>query len=493
MIAVALTVLFGVAGLAVDVGNVYTTRRAMQTAADAAAIAAANTLQGSDSDDYATVAQNVASLNGFTNGSSNVTVTVGTPAACPGASSQSCVQVSVTDSVPTYFLQVLGYSSMSVSTQAIAGGTNSPACIYALDPTDSKSMEISGAFNFSASCGAVVDSSSSSGLYLDGAGTFKTTGTGVAGSSYTDSGAITMSPTPVTGVLPESDPLASLPEPTFSTCTYLTPTTGSYTASGTGTVTVPANTVDSGGISISGAYSTVTFPAGNYGNTVTVDGAISSMTFNPGQYQGASGTTNDSINISAAANTTFADGTYTFCGPVVISGANSFTLSPGVYEGGIQISGAANVTFNSGTYILAGGGLSVTGAATVNGTGVMFYDTSGGSKFPYAAITMNGASGSTLSAPTSGTYKGILFFADRSVASGTAGYVSTGASTVTTNGVWYFPTTTVDFNGASGGSGYTSIIAYQIDFVGASNTSIGSDYSSLENGTSPISSSTLYE
>ncbi|MGC1343090.1 MAG: hypothetical protein WA854_12235, partial [Candidatus Binataceae bacterium] len=59
-------------------------------------------------------------------------------------------------------------------------------------------------------------------------------------------------------------------------------------------------------------------------------------------------------------------------------------------------------------------------------------------------------------------------------------------------GVWYFATTTVEFNGASSGSGYTSIIAYKINLNGASNENIGANYTSL-GGVSPLSSSTLYE
>lgn len=55
----------------------------------------------------------------------------------------------------------------------------------------------------------------------------------------------------------------------------------------------------------------------------------------------------------------------------------SSTLNPGTYCNGITISGATNVTFNPGTYILMGGGLTVSGAAILNGTGVTFFLTQG--------------------------------------------------------------------------------------------------------------------
>jgi uncharacterized membrane protein len=65
--------LIGIAGLAVDIGLLYSTRRQMQTAADAAGIAGANALQTSQSQNYELAAADVAGLNGFTNGQSGVT------------------------------------------------------------------------------------------------------------------------------------------------------------------------------------------------------------------------------------------------------------------------------------------------------------------------------------------------------------------------------------------------------------------------------------
>ncbi len=432
--SLAIVVLIGFAGLVIDLGNIYTTRRRMQTAADAAAIAAANTLQSSDSSDYSSAAQSVASVNGFTDSSNGVTVTVGSPSSCPNASEQQCVQVTVAQTIPTYFLKVLdvlgySYDTISVQTQAIAGTTNNPACIYVLDPSDSESFSIgasqSAAFTFTASCGAIVNSTSSTGLYLNGAGTFTTTGTGVGGSGYHKSGAITMNPAPVPNAIGANDPLASLAAPSFSSCTPLSTTTSAQYKPTGSTITVPANTLTSGGIYINGAISSLTFPAGNYGNNISVSGAISNATFNPGQYQGGTGSSSDSIDIAGAGNTTFETGAYTFCGRVSVSGANTITLSPGVYQGGISITGAANVTFNPGMYILAGGGFTVSNsAAVIKGTGVTFYNTTGPSGTGFEPFAISGATSSSLSAPTTGTYKGILFFTDRSITAGTAGYTT---------------------------------------------------------------------
>ncbi|MGH7839046.1 MAG: pilus assembly protein TadG-related protein, partial [Candidatus Binataceae bacterium] len=75
--AIGMAGLLGLTALTTDVGMLWTTRRHMQTAADAAAVAASRALSKGAS--LATAADAVATLDGFTNGSSGVTVTVNNP------------------------------------------------------------------------------------------------------------------------------------------------------------------------------------------------------------------------------------------------------------------------------------------------------------------------------------------------------------------------------------------------------------------------------
>jgi uncharacterized membrane protein len=60
----SMAVLLGFSALAVDIGLLYSTRRRMQTAADAAAIAGATALR--DRQNYTQAADDVTSFNGFT-------------------------------------------------------------------------------------------------------------------------------------------------------------------------------------------------------------------------------------------------------------------------------------------------------------------------------------------------------------------------------------------------------------------------------------------
>jgi hypothetical protein len=113
---------------------------------------------------------------------------------------------------------------------------------------------------------------------------------------------------------------------------------------------------------------------------------------------------------------------------VSVSGNSSQTIGPGVYSQ-IAASGNASLTLQPGVYIIAGGGFTVSGNANVSvsggsnaitGTGVMLFNagsgynaTTGADGGSYGAITL-GANGTVkLTAPSTGTYGGILLFQDR--------------------------------------------------------------------------------
>ena len=96
--------------------------------------------------------------------------------------------------------------------------------------------------------------------------------------------------------------------------------------------------------------------------------------------------------------------------PVNLSGNSTETINPGDYCQ-ISVSGNAVLTMNAGVYIITGGGLTISGNASISGTGVMIYNAS--ASFPatsgtYTGITLSGNGSTKLTAPTSGTYSGIL-------------------------------------------------------------------------------------
>src|SRR5260370_11417039 len=124
LVTMGIVMLTAFAGLAVDVGQLWSARRHMQTAADAAAIAGATALRLGNTPTAA--ADAITSTNGFTDGSENVTVTVNNPPASGVyAGNASYVEVIVSQPQPTYFMRVLGYNSMGVTTRSVASSVNS--------------------------------------------------------------------------------------------------------------------------------------------------------------------------------------------------------------------------------------------------------------------------------------------------------------------------------------------------------------------------------
>ena len=150
-------------------------------------------------------------------------------------------------------------------------------------------------------------------------------------------------------------------------------------------------------------------------------------------------------------------------GPAQVSGVPVYRFC-----GGVTIKGTVN--FEPGLYIISGGDLDANAGAQINGTGVTFFVTSPN------RITLNGHAQLNLSAPTSGPYAGLLFFASRS-GSGLQ-HVINGTAGSRTQGAIYAPTTSIEASGNSttGSGGSTQVVAYRINFTG--NSGLGSDCSS---------------
>src|SRR5262249_19262051 len=147
--------------------------------------------------------------------------------------------------------------------------------------------------------------------------------------------------------------------------------------------------------------------------------------------------------------------------------SGSATLSPGTYCNGITISGGANVTFTAGTYIMMGGGLKASSSATLNGTGVTFF-LSPGLGYNYCPLSITGSSSIRLKAPTTDPYYGILFYQDPSIGAGKPGSTITGNADMT-EGVFYFPTTSLSYSGNSEGNAgnYLILVADTITVTGS--------------------------
>ena len=153
--------------------------------------------------------------------------------------------------------------------------------------------------------------------------------------------------------------------------------------------------------------------------------------------------------------------------------SNGAALQPGRYCNGLSLGGT--VKLQPGVYIVSGGDFKVNANAKITGAGVTLYLANG------SHVSFNGNSSIQLSAPTSGTYSGMLLMGDR-LSSGGKNILNGDATSLLTGAI-YFPKDEVDYLGNfSGVGGCTQVVADTIQWSGS--TQIAADCSSL--GMTPI-------
>ena len=168
-----------------------------------------------------------------------------------------------------------------------------------------------------------------------------------------------------------------------------------------------------------------------------------------------------------------------------VNGGTPVTLGPAISGGtvcynGLSINGSAVVTLNPGLYII-NGGMSINGSASVSGSGVTFFLAA-----PNGSASLTGSGALTVSAPTSGTYNGILFFEDP--ADNNAMNVS-GSSGSNIQGIFYMPAATLTMSGSSGSTISADLVVSALSMSGSSTFQ---NYSVI-NPSEPLQTATLTE
>ncbi len=151
------------------------------------------------------------------------------------------------------------------------------------------------------------------------------------------------------------------------------------------------------------------------------------------------------------------------------------TLSPGVYCKKLEIDSGANVTFRPGIYVIRDGEFIVNSGSSATGTGVMFFLT-GDENNP--RFNINSGSHINFSAPTSGTYAGMVFYQDRDVESADFSILNSDSSSII-EGVIYLPTTGLHLNShgnISAASPWTILITHTLEVNSHSVLNIRTNY-----------------
>jgi hypothetical protein len=132
-------------------------------------------------------------------------------------------------------------------------------------------------------------------------------------------------------------------------------------------------------------------------------------------------------------------------------------LTPGCYTGA-ALKNTVNLT--SGVYVINGGTFKINANAVVSGSNVTIVLLNG------ATVDINGTANVNLSAPTTGTYKGMLFMGSRtSGAGGISTFNGTASSHLT--GALYFPKQQIVYKGNfSGNGGCTQIVGATVMWSG---------------------------
>jgi hypothetical protein len=234
----ALTVLLGFGGLAIDMGALRYEKRLQQTAADAAAVAGASNLTHGG---VTSGAQNASAANGFTDGVNSVTVTINNPPASgPHSGNANYVEALVVAVQPTYFMRIFGINSETITARAVAtnvsGGANS-GCLYTLGPPSSsiEGVSINGSAILNAPTCGIVDNgnyNTKGNKLIVNASTFGVSGSAnVSGPGGTVTCTSGTSSCPTYGAPASSDPLSYLTPPAVQS-----PSFGNVTTSGTQTL-----------------------------------------------------------------------------------------------------------------------------------------------------------------------------------------------------------------------------------------------------------------
>ena len=342
LVAVCLVGMMGFAALALDGGVLLDDRQRVQSAADAAALAAADQLflnwQSYHGLDVNGAAKAAAVASATANGFPNVTVNI-PPLAGSFAGQAGYAEVIVQYNQQRYFATVFGSAAVTVRSRAVAQGrwATPKIGILILDPTSPGSATTTG--GAAVTVGGVpfiIDSNASDAMVSTGTGASFTASefdiTGVPGIS----GGGTFTGPIYSGQQPTPDPLAYLPEPDPSTMT------------------------------------------------------VQAHNFH-------------------------------------LSGTQTQTISPGVYKGGITVSGQATLNMNPGIYYMDGGGFSFTGQGNLNASGVMIFNEPNSNS---DIININGTGSINISPPTTGIYRGISLFQERS-STNTISITGNGGSSMT--------------------------------------------------------------
>jgi Flp pilus assembly protein TadG len=420
---VAIPVVAGTVAVGVETGQLYRTKRQMQGASDAAALAATiDKMNGGTNTSATAAALYEAQRNGFQNGVGGVTVTVNSPPTS-GANVSTANAVEVIVAKPGSFAlakvlssalgnsftmtsrSVAAQSSVTSSTSTTTSVSSLDGCLVALTTAAEQGVSFTNFNNFTSDC--VVYSNGSS------------TGT--------------------------SSSTASVYMASFNHATMKSVyTRGSFAATGYNSVNL-------------------TTPAQQNQSTAIVDPYAILPTPSPGTCS------HNNYSQSSMSSLTVSPGTY--CGGMSISSINNVYFTPGIYY-----------VANGDLYITSVNNVSCPTCTTNNGVAIVLTQTTGNNS-DIGGVRISSDNNISLAASSANQtspplYAGVVFYQDRRVPNGTMASTSkiftiSSLNTVTLTGAIYFPNNRIDIssinNASMSNNGCTVWIGRYIKFSSYNN------------------------
>jgi Flp pilus assembly protein TadG len=422
---VAIPVVAGTVAVGVETGQLYRTKRQMQGASDAAALAATiDKMNGGTNTSATAAALYESQRNGFQNGVGGVTVTVNSPPTSgANVSTANAVEVIVTkpskfalasvlssslgSTFTTTTRSVAAQSSVTSTTTTTTSASSLDGCLVALTTAAEQGVSFTSFNNFTSDCY----------IYSNG------------------------------------------------TSTGTTSSTASIYMSGFNNATVKQ--VYSRGTFVVNSYNNITYTAGGTPKVNQATAIVDPYAGLPTPSPGTCGHTNYSK--SSMSSLTVSPGTY--CGGLSVSSINNVYFTPGIYyiaNGDLYISSVNNVTCPTCT---ANNGITFVLTQTTGNNS----DIGGVRISSDNNIALNAPAANQASPPL---YAGVLFYQDRRVPNGTMSSTSkiftiSSLNTVTLTGAIYFPNNRIDIasinNAGSTTNGCTVWIGRYIKFSSYNN------------------------
>lgn len=351
IVAVAMPVLVGTAGLGTEVAWWFYKHKNMLSAADSAAVSAATA-----GTNLTTEANAITTFYGYANGVNNVTVTVNQPPTKGSfTSSLQAVEVIITQPQSRLMSALFGSGAVPISARAVALGNVGTGCVLALDPTASPAATVKGNTQLNLiNCNLYDNSKGGPALDVSGLATISANMVGVVG-GVSGASSITATNGIRTGIRAVADPYANVTPTMPGWCDY----SNKFNVKGT-----------------------TTLSPGSYCGDISV-AAGATLTLNPGIYYF------NGANLSVAGNATV-----TGTGVTLV-----FTGSPGNW-GSANIGSNANVSLTAPTSgptagiaiygdrkMPVGTAFNLTGGGTQNLAGAVY--------LPKGALSFSGGNGTS--------------------------------------------------------------------------------------------------